>query len=211
MECLDPSIIIVENTKAAEEVDGYAPKAYAKILCQSDNDRGVPDGWWDLDHLPIEDVPNSDPRNLRGAKKMNRSMTKDFKDESDLQKLPDDTAIVLFSSGTSGRPKGCPHTANSFALQVEGYLKMKTCKWGRSVRNITVSSAFRPICWLSSLATWRSGGVVVFPAAQFDAAATIRAIESQRGTHIKLVPPQATGLIAENEKGGSGTLEFVSM
>lgn len=195
MECLDPSILVVENEEAAEKITSMGTNASVKVMCTATSEKDVSD-WHNLDTIPVEaEIINGDPRTLRGTKKQNTSMMKGFKDESDLNSLPEDTAIVLFSSGTTARPKGCPHTAYSFALQIENYLLMKICRWDASMKNITVSSCFRPICWISCMITWKAGGVVIMPSAQFDAATAIRALASEKGTHTKLVPPQATAMI----------------
>lgn len=195
MECLDPSILLVENEEAAKKINSMGSNAYVKVMCQA-NDESDVSNWHNLDYIPVEaEIPNSDPKNLRGASKQNSSMIKGFKDQSDLNSLPEDTAIVLFSSGTTARPKGCPHTAYSFALQVDNYLRMKPCKWDASMKNIMVSSCFRPMCWLSCLITWKAGGEVILPSAQFDPVVAIRALASEKGTHAKLVPPQATAMI----------------
>lgn len=211
MECLDPTAILVEDATAAQKINDLGCNASLKVMCDSASSKDLPD-WNSLGEV-TGDRELPDVASLRGGVKQNISMVKGAKDESNLDSLPDDTAIVMFSSGTSGRPKGCPHTAYSFALQVEGYLKLKTCKWSSAMKNITVSSCFRPMCWMSSLATWRCGGQVIFTAPQFDAAAAIRAIASQKGTHTKLVPPQAIALMKDPtlQELRPTTLEFASI
>jgi acyl-CoA synthetase (AMP-forming)/AMP-acid ligase II len=99
---------------------------------------------------------------------------------------PQDTAVILFSSGTTSRPKACPQTSVNLsapAIQVGQAFKMAP---GHSICQHLPSFHIFGIAF--SLAAWLAGATVVFPSASFDAAESIRAIQQGTIVHAPCVP-----------------------
>lgn len=98
----------------------------------------------------------------------------------------DDTALILFTSGTTSLPKGCPHSnrtiaaiCHSAALNFELDENRKSCN---------VMPLFHLGGVIESLPIWTVGGTVVYPNKQFDAQSTLEAIEREQCTDTLLVP-----------------------
>ncbi len=98
----------------------------------------------------------------------------------------DDTALIVFTSGTTSLPKGCPHSnrtiaalCHSAALNFELDENRKSCN---------VMPMFHLGGVVESLPIWTVGGTVVFPNNQFDARSTFEAIEREQCTDILMVP-----------------------
>lgn len=98
----------------------------------------------------------------------------------------DNTALILFTSGTTSMPKGCPHSngtiagiCHSAALNFELDENRKSCD---------VMPIFHLGGVIESLPIWAVGGTVVFPNKQFDAQSTLEAIEREKCTDMLLVP-----------------------
>ncbi len=108
---------------------------------------------------------------------------------------PDDVASILFTSGTTGAPKGAMLTHRGMlqnATAVGGNLHL-----GRSDRlclAVPFHHCFGSV--MGTLATVSYGSALVLPARWFDADATLRAVEAERCTVLYGVP---TMFIAELE------------
>ncbi|KAJ9618463.1 hypothetical protein H2203_009060 [Taxawa tesnikishii (nom. ined.)] len=115
---------------------------------------------------------------------------------------PDSTVLALFTSGTTGKPKGCPVSLRSFVYQVDGYRRMKICQFDPSSRFLVTSPNVRPLVFLGCFAAWRSGGSMMFPNAgnAFDAESVLNAVEDFQCTNMFLVPSLVKRIVAEKGK-----------
>ncbi len=115
----------------------------------------------------------------------------DYRDEA----APGDVANIQYTSGTTGSPKGVLLThrnlVNNAALIAA---QMRITPEDRLVAPVPMYHCFG--CVLSSLMSVVSGCLLVFPSWQYDAAATLQAIDEERGTTLYGVP---TMFIAELE------------
>ena len=105
----------------------------------------------------------------------------------------DDTALVLFTSGTTSLPKGCPHSnrtivamCHSAAVNFELDENRKSCN---------VMPIFHLGGVVESLPMWAVGGTLVFPNKQFDTQSTLDAIEREKCTDTLLVPTMLHALL----------------
>lgn len=106
------------------------------------------------------------------------------------------TALVLFTSGTTSLPKGCPHShktiaaiCHSTALNFELDENRKSCN---------VMPMFHLGGVIESLPIWAVGGTVVYPSKQFDAQSTLEAIEREKCTDMLLVPTMLHALLDDS-------------
>lgn len=100
------------------------------------------------------------------------------------------TSLIMFTSGTAHRPKGCPVTVAGMAAQIDQYHQFHGSQWTKDVRFLINTNNFRPICYLGAMNTWRAGGCVIFPSTTFAPEASIKAINSLHCTHTWAVPAQ---------------------
>ena len=106
------------------------------------------------------------------------------------------TALVLFTSGTTSLPKGCPHSnktiaamCHSAALNFELDENRKSCN---------VMPMFHLGGVIESLPIWAVGGTVVYPSEQFDGQSTLEAIEREKCTDTLLVPTMLHALLDDS-------------
>lgn len=117
---------------------------------------------------------------------------------TDLTFEADDPALVLFTSGTTGLPKGCVHTHGTLSCMARNHAEILGLdETAASVSHLSLAHCFG---MLYSLSFWAAGAKVVYPNAAFDAVSTLRAIGLESCTHMPAVPSLLYSL-AEAEHG----------
>ncbi|KAL2859780.1 class I adenylate-forming enzyme family protein [Aspergillus lucknowensis] len=99
---------------------------------------------------------------------------------------PNRTHSIMFTSGTSGRPKGCP-------LRVSGMTHvLHSQSWllntENSTRALQQAHNSRGIAPAQTLQTWRAGGAVVMTGNGFDAGDLVESVRRQRVSFVVLTP-----------------------
>ncbi|MGJ8560352.1 MAG: class I adenylate-forming enzyme family protein [Litorimonas sp.] len=105
--------------------------------------------------------------------------------EPDGHVRPDDILNIIYSSGTTGQPKGIVHTQQSrldWAYDLAAALRYD----GQS-RMLATIGLYSNITWVGMLSVLLRGGCLIV-APRFDAASCWQAINAQRVTHIAMVP-----------------------
>jgi acyl-CoA synthetase (AMP-forming)/AMP-acid ligase II len=100
---------------------------------------------------------------------------------------PDDVITILYTSGTTGRPKGIEHTHVSRLAYPYGFgIGLKTDRYSVAVLG---TPPYASGTWITMAPTMYVGGtLVILPT--YSAEAFMTAVERERGTHAFLVPTQ---------------------
>ena len=94
----------------------------------------------------------------------------------------EDVILIVFTSGTSGLPKACPHTTKTLWAATQAADSFRLLDPSHRLAQHMPPSHITGIC--DMIHFWISGAAVVFPSPAFDAKATIVAIEKLRCTHM---------------------------
>ena len=105
----------------------------------------------------------------------------------------EDTVLVLFTSGTTSLPKGCPHSNKTIAAICHS--AALNFKLDENRKSCNVMPMFHLGGVIESLPIWAVGGTVVYPSEQFDARSTLEAIEREKCTDVLLVPTMLHALL----------------
>ncbi|KAJ5641988.1 hypothetical protein N7490_005988 [Penicillium lividum] len=99
---------------------------------------------------------------------------------------PDDTVLILFTSGTTALPKGCPHTTISIATQGLGLMDHLNVSAGSNLCQHLPN--FHVFSVALTLAFWLAGATVVFPSSLFNPQSSLQVISSYPRVSVPCVP-----------------------
>jgi acyl-CoA synthetase (AMP-forming)/AMP-acid ligase II len=116
-------------------------------------------------------------------------------DEPNVAIEPSDTWILLYTSGTTGRPKGVVRSHESY---VAFYL-INGCDFRFSASDVVLTAM--PLChvnttFFSFTATYLGGANYIHPCSGFDAREILRIIDERRITFISLIPTHYSLILA---------------
>jgi acyl-CoA synthetase (AMP-forming)/AMP-acid ligase II len=120
-------------------------------------------------------------------------------DEPDCDIQPEDPLNIIYSSGTTGLPKGICHNHLS-RLNFGRDMAIALGYQGR-IRTLITLGMYSNISWISMLCTFISGGCVHIHE-RFDPVATLKAIQDEGITHTSMVPLQYQKLVAAQKEHG---------
>lgn len=94
----------------------------------------------------------------------------------------EDVVLIVFTSGTSGLPKACPHTNKTLWATYHAVWSLRPF-WPSDViaQHLPPSHVF---ACLDMVQCWSDGATVVYTSQTFDAKATLEAIEKSQCTYM---------------------------
>lgn len=102
--------------------------------------------------------------------------------ESQMVSGVEDVVLIVFTSGTYGLPKACPHTNKNLWVAAQAADSFRLLDSSHRLVQHMPPSHITGFC--DMIHFWITGATVVFPSPAFDAKATIEAIERLRCTHM---------------------------
>ncbi|KAI1504053.1 hypothetical protein F5X99DRAFT_416845 [Biscogniauxia marginata] len=102
---------------------------------------------------------------------------------------------IMFTSGTSGLPKGCPQTAGGMSHVLHSQAWLMGAEAGRAAVQQPHNS--RGIAPAQTLQTWKAGGTCVMTGQSFSVRQAVEAIRLLGATFIVLTPPMVHEMAAE--------------
>lgn len=174
LKTIKPTALLVSDEQSAEGVDRLAgadiPKSCFKILISGAST--ITSGWLRLKELFH-----------KGAEKIACTPIEQECGAEDAEK---DIALMIFTSGTSGLPKACLLTCKNVACFVRLPEAIRQIKpEDRFVQHFPISHS---VAVSQIVQIWAAGACVVIPSCNFDARASLLAIERERCTRMAAVP-----------------------
>lgn len=170
---LKPSLIVVADEQTANDVDTLVNDLnLAQPLRVCLNTESAPKDWKTL--VDVAQYASSCPIDMD-------DLLEDARNDD-----PSRVYWILFTSGTSGKPKGCPLRVRGMThmLHSQSWLVEKET----SHRALQQAHPSRGICPAQTVQTWRAGGAVVMTTNGFSVEDMVPAIRDHKATFIVLTP-----------------------
>ena len=116
----------------------------------------------------------------------------------------DKISLIVFTSGTTSKPKGCLHTARNLQAQAHNY-DHDSGRFERWLVHTPVSHIFAVN---NSLRAWQNGDTVVFASSSFDVEATVCALVQEQCTFMSAIPALVKAILGHPKFPGKDALKL---
>lgn len=127
----------------------------------------------------------------------------------------DDAAVILYSSGTSGRSKGVVLTHRNLIAMTELFVRFEASQYHARGARENVYMAALPMSHVYGLSLFAVGllslGATVVVMRRFDAGDAVAAIGRYKVTHMPLVPPIMAAMVRAAAAGGVPPSQVASL
>ncbi|WP_224763592.1 AMP-binding protein [Salinibacterium sp. ZJ70] len=183
--------------------DGFLGKSYAGMLRDALADQAAA-GSGPVPALPtlrtivhLDDATGTDDHEWAGYLARGAAVSEDALSAATAQVSPDDIADLLFTSGTTGAPKGVPSTQRQ-TISV-AYAWALGAELSPSDRYAVVNPMFHGFGYKAGLITCIVAGATVYPLATLDTTGLLDLIERERISVLPGVPTVFTSLLDHPE------------
>ena len=194
---VNPGAIIMPNEEAAEQFEKSSPVARrnckAKIVLSIFNSQRLPTGW--ISFSAFIRTASSSPSPSNPLPPPGSSS---------------DTAIILFTSGTTNRPKGTPHSIQNCVAESYAYIVRRVEPDSRILLH---NPNFRAIFYAWTICAWRQASCLILAGESFKPAISLEAMSKHHATVLGLVPSALTSMVEHPRFAESKLppLEYVSL
>ena len=185
LKMAEVNVIIVADAQIAALIDDLISSSGLSIslkICVAEGEDS--NGWVPFSSLLVPHVSDHKSHDIKASRHS-----------------PEDTVLIMFTSGTTSLPKACPHTYNSLAANLHGRIERSNVDSTGIYCGVTPNNHMNGC--LAPLAYLCVGGTIVYPSPTFNAAAMLTALEAEKCTNTVLVPTILQALLdAMRERGG---------
>ncbi|PFH61619.1 hypothetical protein XA68_16794 [Ophiocordyceps unilateralis] len=185
LSVVGPDVLVVQDAELADGLlfgRGQLRTPPFRIICSS----RLLKGWLPLDRLtqPFAAAPDTPHIVIDREVRMDTiAIRREGVHDAGEGVSVETAALVIFTSGTTGDPKGCPHSNRNLVAQTHDFdPKHSIDRW---LVHTPVSHIF---AINNALRAWRTGDTVVFPSRSFDVASTARALARGECTIMSATP-----------------------
>lgn len=184
LDTLRPDVIVAQGGEEATMIDGIdEAKSMSAVYIQCSHEDVQ--GWSKLCDL-------LSAKSLRPSPVFNETWEAGVR--SGPRSNRDRAALVVFTSGTTGKAKGCPHTSRNLISQTCDYDPNPDSKLvDRWLVHTPVSHIF---AINNALRAWRYGGATIFPSKSFSVEATAKALIQEQCTIMSATPTLVQAILA---------------
>ncbi|KAI0017976.1 acetyl-CoA synthetase-like protein [Xylariomycetidae sp. FL0641] len=196
LQAVQPDIIVVQDLEIVRRLQGlltkqsHVPELDPKLRITCSSEAGVA-GWRTLEDVlvdPYNSFPEAEPPSNHQVEVQTNA-----------------PSVIVFTSGTTGQPKGCPLTsANIWSETCDFDPDPIHCN-DRWCVHTPISHVFGIN---NSLRAWRFGGTAIFPSKSFEVKATLRALKEEQCTFMSAVPAVVKALISDSDWPGKDKLSL---
>lgn len=194
-----PHLIIAHNADSAKNlrlVDSHLSQPCIRFHCSKVD----LEGWESLPRTypelydPMAPLPNENDNQQNVVRKTGDA------------RVAEDDAMIVFTSGTTGTPKGCLHTHRNLIAQSCDFDPEKDPP--APLRWLVHTPASHIFAVNNMLRAWRHGGTVVFPSKSFEVGATLKALVQEKCSVISCTPTLVKALLAHPDFPGPDKLHI---